>query len=626
MAALALGIAGLFTGFADALLFVARNASLNWLLYAGAEHTPWLLLAVTAGALWPALLLGLAAGPLMVSGARISARAPGFPPWLPLASAWLLLLGFGLFSGRRFHAAGQVWIAPAIFGCAAAAILTWRRRRVEQAARKALNGERGPLLLMGISLCFLLIDARLYPGLYPRFHDAMGAAALGCAWWGVWLKLRSEISAMDRRSRAVVAAAPAIALAWSAAFAHMPLLAEGSVETYVLKSHTLLISKFARISRPLLHPAPDARALEFAAGDLERLDFPWLGAGKPPPHVFLITMDAVRADVIGRRHAGRDITPFLSGLKQRAAYFSHSYAVTPYTSGNLFAMTTGAYPPAERGAETPASLFTALARLGYHVYCDHIMHMSYDNRLLRCETLHSHEAAEDILSTFGAYLGGADPEQPLFARIHFNEPHAGYVSHPEFPMGGGDWNNYLSEVAYTDQSVRKLWDMIQDRGFAGNAILIISSDHGEAFGEHGVFFHSSNLYEEQVRVPLWISFPGVAAFESDTPVSSADVAPAVLHMLGQKPLYPGPGASIAARLLGRAMEPRPVWMHYEGWYGVRMGDLKLLHDTRVGSYALFNLARDPGETTNLIEGQAADFARLRGLLDGWRLHVETRSF
>src|SRR5690606_35671939 len=142
---------------------------------------------------------------------------------------------------------------------------------------------------------------------------------------------------------------------------------------------------------------------------------------------------------------------------------------------------------------------------------------------------------------------------------------------------------------------------------ASNTAIVVTSDHGEAFREHGMVRHGFELWEELVRVPLIIHVPGVAPRKIQERRSAIDVVPTALELLLTKPDLEGlSGRSLASELAGAPAEPRPIFIDMpDGPYnGERQAlidnDLKLIV-SRLRPMGLYDLATDPGEQHNLIK-------------------------
>jgi arylsulfatase A-like enzyme len=178
---------------------------------------------------------------------------------------------------------------------------------------------------------------------------------------------------------------------------------------------------------------------------------------------------------------------------------------------------------------------------------------------------------------------------------------------------------YDGAIAYLDHHLGRLLDELEGMGLADNTLVVITSDHGEAFGEHGLFLHSHSLYRELVHVPLLVRLPGwvPAGVRVSQPVTNAAVAATVVDLIGAGS-NPFPGPSLA--LLWRpADDPVPEWpapaMELERmpWkpqrYPVRHGSIESLvtprwHFIRYEKWGpeLYDWRADPEETRNLAAG------------------------
>ena len=215
------------------------------------------------------------------------------------------------------------------------------------------------------------------------------------------------------------------------------------------------------------------------------------------------------------------------------------------------------------------------------------------------------------------YYDDVEPRRS-FVWIHFFEPHEPYEKHEDFPFGGSDIDRYDSEIAYTDAAVGRLIKAVASG--APNTVIVLAADHGEEFDEHGGRYHGSTLYDEQLRVPLIISIPGIAPHTIDGPVEMLDIAPTLLNLLD---------IPVPVRMRGTDLGPwladtpapasrlPPAFAEVEDKRMVVSGTDKLLCDLRWGSCAYYDLAVDPHEQRNLAEARPDRAAALRGLLDEW---------
>ena len=180
-------------------------------------------------------------------------------------------------------------------------------------------------------------------------------------------------------------------------------------------------------------------------------------------------------------------------------------------------------------------------------------------------------------------------------------------------------NRYDNSLHAIDDVLQTLWRTLQTRGLFERTIVIVSGDNGEAFYEHGVSTHAAAVWEEQIHVAFMIHAPGVPAGIVRAPIEHIDIPPTVMHLLGL-PSHPAFQGINVVGIPPERLAQRPLFFvsHSRAYTSaVRQGDDKLLYDWHTGRYALFDLARDPGETQNLLRVDTARFLRLRGLLRQW---------
>jgi arylsulfatase A-like enzyme len=196
---------------------------------------------------------------------------------------------------------------------------------------------------------------------------------------------------------------------------------------------------------------------------------------------------------------------------------------------------------------------------------------------------------------------------------------------------------YDAGIRQTDTELGRLLSFIDDSEGAAETLVLITSDHGEEFMEHGRVDHFLTMYQETIRVPLLLRGPGVPVAERfDVPVSLIDIAPTLLSLTAL-PIPEGlEGFDLSTLWRGESelnWESRPLYgeasggLEYErstpGVYpvyrSVRMGDLKLI-ERQMGdeemTYELFDLLTDPEEKIDLAKSRSADVDRLKGVLEG----------
>jgi arylsulfatase A-like enzyme len=346
-------------------------------------------------------------------------------------------------------------------------------------------------------------------------------------------------------------------------------------------------------------------------------------------NVLLITIDSVRADHTSAYGYRRPTTPVLAGLAGRGVRFERAETASPTTRRALPALLFGRYPstlPFDPATRMPRLLPHALPTLaGELAGAGYRTHAIFSVGGLLDDTALAGFASSEALTRYGrgyqrpdnaaevtdralAWLARPAPT-PWFLWIHYFDPHHPYETPPGAPhFGDQPMDHHDAEIAHVDAQIGRLLAGVEG---AGAALVVITADHGEAFGERGVSFHGKNLHEEQTRVPLVIATVGGAPSAPRalaTPVSLVDVAPTVLDLAGVALPAGMNGRSLAAAVLGTGPVPaRPVVLELvrDRFVDRRMlaivdGDHKLIWDLDAGAMTAFDLRRDPGERDDLI--------------------------
>ncbi len=200
------------------------------------------------------------------------------------------------------------------------------------------------------------------------------------------------------------------------------------------------------------------------------------------------------------------------------------------------------------------------------------------------------------------------------------------------PITENERSHYISQydgaIAYLDAQLERLVDGLKSAGLWENTMLIVTSDHGEAFGEHQFVGHSASLYQDQVFIPLFIRYPGQRSARTVRfPVSLVDLMPTILDVAGIPASRPLQGRSL---LRDEELEGAPVFAennadpevanlrahHPLTQTAVIGGDRKLIASAGQGE-ELYDLSRDPGETANLAPVEPEAAATLRRSLNAW---------
>jgi choline-sulfatase len=153
--------------------------------------------------------------------------------------------------------------------------------------------------------------------------------------------------------------------------------------------------------------------------------------------------------------------------------------------------------------------------------------------------------------------------------------------------------------------------VLDETKLAENTAVVVFGDHGEAWGEHKIYFHGQNLTEEQLRIPLIVTVPGHAPVISDDEVGLIDVGPTLLDLIGVTPPSNLHGRSLLPVIEGGALPPRPIFAELlpstaTPDHEVVMVDRgrKLVHKVSERRFELFDLGSDPKQMKNLADDPA----------------------
>lgn len=211
-----------------------------------------------------------------------------------------------------------------------------------------------------------------------------------------------------------------------------------------------------------------------------------------------------------------------------------------------------------------------------------------------------------VQRVFEFVTGARADDQPVLACYYTAIPHLPYDfrNRTEHALHKGKhltrFESYENELAYVDAVLGDLYDQLQAQGFFDRGLLIVTADHGEAFGQHpGVVVHSTHVYQENVHVPLLLVNPRRFAGQTNpNPGNHVDLWPTLADLLG----FDVPDWTEGTSLLTPSRHQMVFVASVEN--GVKAGVIdnryKFILDRRDDSAELYDLGADPGERTNLV--------------------------
>ncbi|MGH7283695.1 MAG: sulfatase-like hydrolase/transferase [Polyangiaceae bacterium] len=602
-----------------------------WALCIAAEHfaigfgyrrlfvAPWemglartLVTPIALAALLPLALVMAFAKPLF-SRMTESRLARGLVTSLAVELAVLVALGSS--HGRHFSRMG---IRAAFVGVVA--LLTLFNAHVMSGVlARASHGVRAlaGFLLATLAWC---MDAFILPRLYPAFHagcfvSLLAAAALAAPWIA-----QSNVAS-------VMGLVLAIA---SCAWAPHAVKKLATVDNLriVLLEHAPIMGRAVKLAAQFAPPpavsADDTAAPSTAKKPAAR-SLDWTG-----DDIVLLSVDALRADHLGAYGYARATSPHVDALAAEGVVFDAAYCPTPHTSYSITSMMTGKYmrPLLALGLGDDSETWAAaLRRYGYKTaafyppavfFIDEEKFSGFEDRKLDFEYAKVEFADPGLrASQVEAYLQTADPSQPLFLWVHFFEPHEPYEMHPEHPFAGGpssDVDAYDSEIAAADEGIGRIVAAV--RAKRPRAVIIVTADHGEEFGDHGGRYHGTTVYEEQVRVPLVVVAPRIVPHHVATPVQTIDLLPTVISALGAPPAPRIRGRDDGAVIASNSATDKDggfAFAETDTMTLVALNADRLICRRTVDACALFDVSQDPHENMDISPQNAEKVHALRAL-------------
>lgn len=347
--------------------------------------------------------------------------------------------------------------------------------------------------------------------------------------------------------------------------------------------------------------------------------------------VVFVLLDTLRADAVNYTGGAGTPTPELAKIAAHSRWFDHAYAQSNNTLESLPYLLHLGFRDFPRyhqpwtlvsqfkaGGVASVGVFQSAPRLWFSELDD--VFTGFDRKLYPDERIgyrSNHDTAALAVEQLTAPAGSA----PLFMWVHFESLHDSFTQLMEgdrirsqglnlselarlwdMPkMVGLMKERYLTTLADVDRAMGVLWDGIQRAEADADVLLVITSDHGEEFYDHGGLFHMGTLHEELVRVPLMLYQTGGEPGRDSLPVGLYRLPGTVLKWLGYGGTFldemdllrtpPAPYDVFGYFAFGGDWERRTFMVLDEGH--------KLTYDTGQGRLELYNLADDPHENHNL---------------------------
>lgn len=391
----------------------------------------------------------------------------------------------------------------------------------------------------------------------------------------------------------------------------------------------------------------------------------------PTKHVFLITVDTLRQDVVSRFNPAGGLTKEMDRLASDGASFTNAFSPAPWTLPAIASIMTGLSPGVHRAIHYASALpkkTVTLAEIfsdngyrtvafgdnifltprtnmdqGFHEYhwtpVPFLSADAFDVGLAHwiwALPLNLTTSTEKLTDNTIAWIE-ENKQDDFFLWLHYYDPHMPYAPPEEYLseeyLNSGnplyfmdmlrvrtglramereerDWikSLYDGEVRYVDHEIGRLLDYIQNAGIYEDALIVLTSDHGEEFWDHGGWEHGHTLYNELIHVPLFIKPSGNQPSSIiNTYVTTQSLPLTFLELCNVQPPTPNLMTESLTGLIDDPALTPPVENIYSGYLlyyqhleSVLFGEKKLIHDINSKSHQFFDLVNDPKEIAPLV--------------------------
>jgi arylsulfatase A-like enzyme len=384
----------------------------------------------------------------------------------------------------------------------------------------------------------------------------------------------------------------------------------------------------------LLYDIDDIRA-DISLAEFRPVDRP----GAAHPDIVLVTIDSLRATQTPP-YGGNATMPVFGALANRGVVFEWAFAPSNVTRRSIPSMVIGYAPNRIRGRVVGWALRVdprfvllpeRLAAGGYETagfmccagFWGPEARTGLARGLAHVEVEHDGKQLGELARGWLEARERTNPKQPLFLWVHVLEPH-------NWSVNGNPPNNRESRLALYNKSLAQADSILASVMHAFSArtpdrapVVIVTADHGEALGDHGQPFHSTDLYNSQLRVPFVVAGPGIQPARLAETVSLTDLTPTIVDLAGFQPPANLDGRSIADLITGKR-SPTETGTAFAAMIKDRSnpgglaafvrGRWKLIQ-SEAGATELYDVIADPDEKSNLASQQPELVRELTALLE-----------
>lgn len=383
-----------------------------------------------------------------------------------------------------------------------------------------------------------------------------------------------------------------------------------------------------------------------------------------PKNLILVVVDTLRADHLALYGYERPTSPQLEALAKSGVVVDNARSQSACTFSSVASLLTGKYPSriiAVRDGtfgipSGHASLAEVLKKEGYATWAVSasqivrvtgtqvnenggfgpgfdVFDESCEEMPASCVTDRAIELTSDAKQPFFLYLHYLDPHEPYrppqsFTRSFSNpklegnlSPFTGrlYKQGTNPPMDDGELSDmiaaYDDEILYWDDQFARLFEHLRSMGRLEDTVVVLTSDHGEAFLEHDDLGHCRNVFDTSTHIPMVFWLPTDDGDRRiDAPIENVDVLATALDVMGVPVPDDLDGQSVRSILEGERVEPDLAFSAQVQHRSVTDGRFKLIFDLDSSETSFYDLQADPGEQTYAVDAFPKDYIRLEKAL------------
>jgi len=350
-------------------------------------------------------------------------------------------------------------------------------------------------------------------------------------------------------------------------------------------------------------------------------------------NVVIFVMESTPAFYVsGYSTVGDSVTPQIKKYLPESVIFKNIYASNPNSANSLFSILSSMYPlisfkniVADQPDLPAATMSAELKKLNYRTafyssadntyggVSEYLSHRGFDviadYRNITCDKGIINSGAEGVgngtndmcmVDAFNHWIS-EEPARPFFSilwTLQTHWPYFAFRTEKSYVKNNADLNRYLNALHEDDEALGNLLVNLKKKGLAESTLVVVVGDHGEAFGEHNQFGHGSDVYEENIHVPLILINPLLFSGEEETLIGGhLDIAPTIFDMLQQTAPSEWQGSSLFDSTRSNENYFFSTWSDY--MFGYRRNNLKVIFNAYQNKTMVFNLKDDPQEKKDI---------------------------